>query len=143
MDQAKAIINVNEGTIQLEGPVEFVRHYLEIYAPAVKRLPMTAPRTATSGTAEQVPSRLRGTLRSCTRAIRAEIKAGFFDDPKSTQDVRGRLAEKGVVSSGSLLRASLKKAVEEGRLISAGRRRGLTYSMKVETSKAIPSAESS
>ena len=36
MDQAKAVINLNEGIIQLEGPVEFVRRYLEKYAPATK-----------------------------------------------------------------------------------------------------------
>ena len=36
MDQAKAVINLNEGVIQLEGPVGFVQRYLEKYAPAKK-----------------------------------------------------------------------------------------------------------
>ena len=142
MDQAKAIINLNEGTIQLEGPVEFVRHYLEMYAPAVKRLPTTAPRTAISGAAEQVRGRLRGTQRSCTRAIRAEIKAAFFDEPKSTQAVRDRLIDKGVVCSSSMLRITLKKATEEGKRIMSGKGRGIVYSKKAGTSEATPAAES-
>lgn len=37
MDQAKAIINLKEGTVQLEGPVEFVREYLDRFA--AKELP--------------------------------------------------------------------------------------------------------
>ena len=35
MTNAKAIINLTEGTIQLEGPVTFVREYLEKYSPAM------------------------------------------------------------------------------------------------------------
>lgn len=142
MDQAKAIINLHEGIIQLEGPVEFVQRYLEMYAPAVKGLPPTAPRTAVSGTAKEARGKRRGGRLSCTRAIRAETKAGFFDEPKSTQAVRERLAERGVVCSRSLLRAGLKRAVEEGRLSTAGRGRGLVYSRKVETSEATPAAAS-
>lgn len=51
MGQAKAISNLNEGVIQLKGPVEFVRRYLEQYAPAIKGLPSAKPKacTTTSG----------------------------------------------------------------------------------------------
>jgi hypothetical protein len=35
MTNAKALINLTEGTIQLEGPVTFVREYLEKYSPAM------------------------------------------------------------------------------------------------------------
>ena len=142
MDQAKAIINLNEGIIQLEGPVEFVQLYLERYAPAVKGLPLTAPRTAVSEAAKEARGRKRGGRYSCTRAIRAEIKAGFLDEPKSSQAVQERLAGRGVVCSRGLLRAGLKRAVAEGRLSTAGRGRGLVYIRNVETSEATPSAKS-
>jgi hypothetical protein len=35
MTNAKALINLTEGTIQLEGPVTFVREYLDKYSPAM------------------------------------------------------------------------------------------------------------
>ena len=131
MDQAKAVININEGVIQLEGPVEFVRHYLEKYAPAMKALSTLEPQASSSGQVEARGRPRRG-QRSCTRAIRAEIKAGFFDKPRATQAVRERLTEKGVVCSVGVLRVSLRKAVEEGRLETTGRGRGLVYSRKAE-----------
>ena len=141
MDQAKAVINLNEGVIQLEGPVEFVQRYLEKYAPAIKGLPPAEPQAGTEGKAVRSQGRPRGGQRSCTRAIRAEIKSGFFDEPKRSGAVRERLAEKGVACSIGLLRASLRKAVEEGRLGTTGKGRGLVYSRKAEGGEVVPPVE--
>ena len=132
MDQAKAVINLNEGIIQLEGPVEFVQRYLEKYAPAMKGLSTPEPQASSLGDQVEVRGRPRGGQRSCTRAIRAEIKAGFFDEPRSTRAVRERLTEKGMACSSGVLRISLRKAVEEGKLGTAGRGRGLVYTRKAE-----------
>ena len=38
MDEAKVVINLKEGIIELQGPVDFVRHYLDMYRPAIKGL---------------------------------------------------------------------------------------------------------
>ncbi len=132
MDQAKAVINLNEGVTQLERPVKFVQRYLDRYAPAMKGLSTPESQAGTSARQVEARGRLRGGRRSCTRAIRAEIKAGFFDEPRSTRAVRERLTEKGVTCSSGLVRISLKKAVEEGRLGTAGRGRGLVYRRKAE-----------
>ncbi len=143
MDQAKAIINLNEGIIQLEGPMEFVQRYLERYAPAMKGLSTPEPEDGTPGQKLAGRSRPKGVRRSCTRAIRAEIKAGFFNKPRSTQAVRERLVERGAVCSIGTLRNSLKKAVEEERLGTTGRGRGLVYSRKAEEgSPEVPSQTS-
>ena len=137
MDQAKAIINLNEGIIQLEGPVGFVERYLERYGSAIKGLPAVEPQAVAPKRAPRTRGRARGDQRSCTRAIRAEIKARFFDEPKSTRAVRERLTEKGVSCSSGVLRISLRKAVEEGRLGTAGRGRGLVYSRKAEVGEVV------
>ena len=142
MEQAKAVINLNEGVIQLEGPVEFVQRYLEKYAPAVKGAATAKSQAGTSGRQVEARGRLRGNQRSCTRAIHAEIKAGFFDKPRSTKAVRERLTEKGVACSSALLRTSLRKADEEGRLGTTGRGRGLVYSRKAEGGEVVPPVES-
>ena len=141
MDQARAVININEGVIELEGPVEFVRLYLEKYAPAIKVISTSTSEAGSPGKQSATRRRPKGGRRSCTRAIRAEIKAGFFDKPRSTQAVRERLNEKGVACSIGTLRTSLKKAVEEERLVTAGRGRGLVYSRKAEEGEVVPPVE--
>ena len=141
MDQAKAVINLNEGVIQLEGPVQFVQRYLEQYALALKGLPSAEPKAKTTKPTE-ARGRRRGGQRSCIRAIRAEIKAGFFEKPKASGAIKERLVQKGVSCSIGLLRASLKKAVEEGRLLTTGRGRGLVYCQKAAPGEPTPTVES-
>ena len=141
MDQAKAIINLNEGVIQLEGPVEFVQRYLERYAPAVKGALTPGPQAQAPGKKAKARGKSRRGRGSCARAVRAEVKAGFFDEPRTTKTVRERLAEKGVVCSGGALRTALKEAVERGRLQTSGRGRGITYSRNLEMAGSAPPAE--
>ena len=81
--------------------------------------------------------------RLCTRGIRAEVKAGFFDEPRSTGAVKERLTEKGVSCSSGLLRTSLKKVVDEWRLSPTASGRARVYSRTGERSVALPPAESS
>ena len=143
MDQAKAVINLNEGIIELEGPVEFVERYLERYEAAIRGLPVAEPQHAGPPRTVKARGKARGGQRSCTRAIRAEVKAGFFDEPRSTRVVKERLTEKGVSCSSGLLRTSLKKIVDEGRLSPTGRGRARVYNRTGEQSVALIPAESS
>ncbi len=128
MDQAKATIKLNEGIIELEGPLEFVERYLERYGSAIKGLPAMEPKRASSPRTVKARGKARGGQRSCTRAIRAEVKAGFFDKPKSPRAIKERLTEKGVSFSSGLLRTSIKKIVDEGRLSPTGAGRARVYS---------------
>ena len=143
MDQVKAVIKLNEGIIELEGPVEFVERYLERYGSAIRGLPAMEPQRASPQGDVRARGKARGGQRSCTRAIRAEIKAGFFDEPRSTRAVKERLTEKGVSCSTGLLRTSLKKVVDEGRLSPTGRGRARVYNRTGEQSVALPPTESS
>ena len=143
MDQAKAVINLNEGIIELEGPVEFVERYLERYGSAIKGLPAMEPKRASPPRGVKARGKARGGQRSCARAIRAEIKAGFFDESRSTRAVKERLTEKRVSCSSGLLRTSLKKIVDEGRLSPAGKGRARVYNRTGEQSVALPPTESS
>ena len=43
MTQAKAIINLATGTVELEGPVDFVREYLEKYSPSNNIIRINGP----------------------------------------------------------------------------------------------------
>jgi len=142
MDQAKAVINLKEGIIELEGPVEFVRYYLDKYAPSGKG--PSVHESEAGGPVKQVAvqDKVRGGKRSCTRAVRAEINVGFFDEPRATKAVMDRLTEKGIVCTIGLLRTTLKKAVQEGRLETAGRGRGTTYTREAEAESPVPESSS-
>jgi hypothetical protein len=56
MDEAKAIINIKEGIIELSGPVDFVRQYLDRYQSAIKieTAPEKAPAAPAAPTAKVV-----------------------------------------------------------------------------------------
>lgn len=132
MDQAKAVINVKEGVIQLEGPVEFVRQYLELYGSAiggVKEQPMgekpnAAPATAKVAKSPKVAEkevavhgkRRRAKRLTCIGAIRKEIKGGFFNEPRPATEVHQRLFEQGMSCGHEIIRVSLVKLTGDGLL---------------------------
>ncbi len=133
MEQAKAIINLKEGTVQLEGPVDFVREYLERFAakelPGRRRKAQVIPKAATEGAPKRV-RRARGKMAgriSPADAVRAEIEAGFFNEGRAISQIRQRLAEKGVGYSAGSVRSGLKQLTEGGLLTRTGAGRGQRY----------------
>ena len=116
MEQAKAIINLKDGVIQLEGPVEFVRHYLDMYQSAIKGAGGSPEAVAAVAKREVAPRGRRRRIKrvSCIGAIREEIDAGFFSELKSAQEVKQRLAERGASFSDNSVRTSLRKLARDG-----------------------------
>jgi hypothetical protein len=153
MTNAKAIINLQSGTIELEGPVEFVREYLDRYSPSIKGQPTHKAKVARVTVArvkvakEKIindkpgkerkinkPLKIiaRGTRgrNSCAKIINSEIEAGFFNSPISMKAVGDRLREIGVVCSTTMIRGTLKRTIEEGKLDVMGKGRGTVYMSK-------------
>jgi hypothetical protein len=135
MDQAKAIINLKEGIVQLEGPVEFVRRYLDLYRPVVRgragALQGTASTPKKEVPARTVPpvhrKRAQAKRVSCAGAIRTEIESGFFAEPKSTQEVKQRLVEKGMTCTNNSIRMNLRRLSESGLLAPLKEGRAIRY----------------
>jgi hypothetical protein len=129
VSEARVVIDLKEGVIELEGPVDFVRQYLEMYQPAIKRVIRGVP--ANQETPKRSFTRRRGTKGrrvSCTAAIQNEVKAGFFDDPRSVSDIKQRLNESGFEFKDNNVRNALKRLTTTGALSANGKGRGLTYS---------------
>jgi len=133
---AKAVINLKEGVIELEGPVEFVREYLKLYRPALRQSLGTAAETGAAQTQGVVPGRERvlggrkakGIRRpSCSKAIDAELRAGFFDKARAIQQVRKQLMEKGLSYTNNCIRMNLKKLINSGLLNKVGAGRATRY----------------
>jgi hypothetical protein len=131
MEEARVLIDLKEGVIELQGPVDFVRHYLEIYQPSIKGLQIT-PRGAAASPEKPKRSsrRSKKTAKrvSCTAAIRKELESGFFSEPRSIGDIKSRLKEAGFEFSDGNTRNSLKRLTSTGTLSANGEGRRLTYS---------------
>jgi hypothetical protein len=128
MDEARVVIDLKEGVIELEGPVDFVQHYLEEYRPAIKRLGGSTQRAAG---VKAAPRRRRtgrgGKSIPCTRAILNELEAGFFDEQRSTGEIKQRLIEAGFSFNDGNVRNSLRRLVAAGTLGSVGKSSTLRY----------------
>jgi len=137
MDEAKVIINLKEGIIELQGPVDFVRHYLDMYQPAIKGLESLSQQAAVPLEKAKALPRKRRTTRaakaerakpiSCATAIRSDLEAGFFNEPRSTGDIKQRLSEAGFNFTDSNVRNSLKRLTKSGALAATGRGGTLRY----------------
>ncbi len=137
MDEARVVINLKEGVIELQGPVDFVRHYLDTYQPAIKGLQSLPKEVAVSPEKARALPRKRkaapaakaekGKRASCTGAIRSDLEAGFFDEPRSTGEVKQRLSETGFTFTDSNVRNSLRRLAKSGVLGTSGRGTSLRY----------------
>lgn len=137
MDEARVVINLKDGIIELQGPVDFVRHYLDTYQPAIKGLQSLPKEVAVSPEKARALPRKRkvapaakaekGKRASCTGAIRSDLEAGFFDEPRSTGEVKQRLSETGFTFTDSNVRNSLRRLAKSGVLGTSGRGTSLRY----------------
>lgn len=134
MDQAKAVINVKEGIIQLEGPVEFVKRYLDLYRSRITGV-ADAGESSLAAPAKEVPTRSRRSAQkpksrrraTCVGVIRKEIKKGFFAEPRSVKDIQQRVTETGVTCTDGAVRMNLKRLSDRGLLEPIKEARSISY----------------
>ncbi|MBI2854812.1 MAG: hypothetical protein HYX87_07845 [Chloroflexi bacterium] len=134
MDQAKAVINLKEGNFQLEGPVDFVREYLERFAAAKglqsvpQELQIIPAKGVTKDTGKAVRRAYRRRRRvSSVGAIQAALNAGFLSQAKSAREINQHLAEKGRSYSPQTIRIGLRKLIDRGLLSKTSAGRGTRY----------------
>lgn len=131
MAEARVSINLKEGVIELQGPIEFVQRYLEIYAPLLKGSPAETPKAeaeVTQKKAQRSATRQSSKKKiTCSAAIRSILKDGFLDEPRSTGDIKKRLAEDGFTFTDSNVRSSLKRLTDSKALNATGKGSTLRY----------------
>jgi hypothetical protein len=126
MDEARVVINIKDGVIEIQGPVDFVRSYFDLYQPIIKKMSAVAGQAQAL---EKGPRGRRAAVKSipCPKAIRSELAAGFFDVPHSVGEIKQRLGEAGYAYTDSNVRNCLKRLTASSVLNALGSGRGLRY----------------
>jgi hypothetical protein len=128
MDEAKAIINIKEGIIELQGPVDFVRQYLDRYQSAIKGLPKNDKSAPVRAPATKVTKAAKIKRETCIGVIRSYIQLGYFNEQRSLADVRAHLNEEKYEFNEKAVRAGLTRLAKLGTLNMTGKGRGKRYS---------------
>ena len=138
MEIVKAVINIGEVTIQLEGPQTFVEKYLDQYHSIIEKgltstsiSHVTSKETKVEKAEKPAPKRTR-IVRPKAGPPKSEkilelINEGFFKEQRTTADVRERLLEKGVRYESGLTSATLNNLFNSGKLERTGVGRGAKY----------------
>lgn len=131
MTEARVFIDLKEGVIELEGPIEFVEKYMAIYAPggkpvseipaqqpAVKRGPGRPPKTGKPARRKKV---------SCDKVVFDLADAGFFTEGRGFGAIKSEVTATEPGCTDTKIRKALKNAISAGKLTSNGAGRGMKY----------------
>lgn len=130
MDKARVAINLKEGIIELQGPIDFVQYYLDRYRPVVKEvahLPEESAPRETSFLPRKRKAAGRRNRGSYAGSIRSLLEGGFFDEARSMVDVRQRLNDAGLACPDNTVWVSLKRLSTAGLLDRVGKGRTVLY----------------
>jgi hypothetical protein len=130
MTEARVFIDLKEGVIELEGPIDFVEKYMAKYAPgaaapekpAVKRGPGRPAKAAKPAKKKKV---------SCDKIIGAMVAEGFFSQGRGFGAIKAKVLETEPGCSDNRIRKALKNAIAGGKISASGAGRGMKYTQVV------------
>jgi len=124
MQDAKVVINLKEGIIEMEGPADFVQRCLDMYGPGIRGLlGMPQDTAAPPEKAGGVPRKRKATAVAKPRRrrpatvmamMRDDLEGGFYDRPRSTGEIKQRLSDAGLTFTDGGVRANLRKLTQDG-----------------------------
>jgi hypothetical protein len=129
----KALINLKDGTIQLEGPKEFVEKYLDKYDIMIKNSKTFTPLSPNKEKpeAEEAPKRTRVVRPkagpACGEKISELISEGFFKEQRTREEVQKKLLEKGLRYESGIISATLNNFFKSGKIEKTGVGRNAKY----------------
>lgn len=118
MDAVKAVINLKEGVIELEGPQDFVEKYLNLYRPDASKWQTATSQKGEVKTKEEAPPKRTRVVKpkgapSCRGRIRTLISEDYFKEPRTSTEVMGWLKEqKGAIYDSGPVTAALNSLIK-------------------------------
>ncbi len=129
--EARVFIDLKEGVIELEGPIEFVEKYMAKYAPGSKT---TAGETVEKPLVKRGPGRppkagkpARKKKVSCDKVVGELLGAGFFGQARGFGAIKTEITKVEPACSDNKIRKALKNTIATGKLSSSGSGRGMKY----------------
>ncbi|AKG53927.1 hypothetical protein DGWBC_1278 [Dehalogenimonas sp. WBC-2] len=129
MADVRVLIDLQEGVIELEGPVEFVEKHMALFLPAIvsvepeeEKVPGKRGRPAKAGKTARNKKRV-----SCEAIIGTLWDDGFFSQSRGFGATKQEVLKTDSSCSDNKIRQTLKKFVAAGKLESTGAGRGMKY----------------
>jgi hypothetical protein len=128
--EARVFIDLKEGIIELEGPIEFVEKYMAKYAPGgaaaepnveksvVKRGPGRPPKAGKPVRKKKV---------SCDKLVADMLSSDFFGQARGFGAIKAEIISVEPSCSDNKIRKALKNAIAGGKLSANGAGRGMKY----------------
>ncbi len=143
MEDAKVVINLKEGIIEMEGPADFVQRCLDMYGPGIKGLlglpqdaPVSTEKAKPLGRARKataVARPRRGRPATVMATIRDDLESGFFDRPRSTGEIKQRLSDAGRTFTDGGVRANLRKLTQDGLMNAVKKGRSVRFQRRARS----------
>jgi len=143
MEDAKVVINLKEGIIEMEGPADFVQRCLDMYRPTIQGLQGLPQDVAVSPEkAKPLPEKSKaaavikprsGKPASIMGTIRSDLEAGFFDKPRSTVEIKRKLSDAGLTFTDGGVRANLRKLTQDGLLDAVKKGRSVRFQRRARS----------
>ena len=128
MTEARVFIDLKEGVIELEGPIEFVEKYMAKYAPGDKVGASEKPAVKRGpGRPTKADKPVRKKRVSCDKVIAQLTNAGYFAQSRGFGSIKTEIINVEPGCSDGKIRKSLKNAIAAGTLAASGAGRGMKY----------------
>jgi vacuolar-type H+-ATPase subunit E/Vma4 len=133
MDITKAVINVKEGIIELEGSQEFVEKYLNEYKQIITNLQTASKIEKTQRKVEKSTDKTQKkrtrtkTGPSCTQKVQELLDEGFFREPRDRSEVQQEILNRGLRFQSKEVSATLINAFNASKLKRTGAGKNAKY----------------
>jgi hypothetical protein len=131
MTVARVFIDLKEGVIELEGPIEFVKKYMAKYAPGGGSAETVVEKPVIKrgpGRPRKAGKPVRKKKVSCDKIVAELSGAGFFGQSRGFGAIKAEITNVEPGCSDNKIRKALKNAIAAGKLTSSGAGRGMRYS---------------